>query len=219
MLNTISTTNKSKNLPLRILFVEDNQEFAQLVERWLTSQSDNSIQISQTERVDSALHELETEAFDLMLLDLGLHDTRGIETITALQGVAFHLPMVVLTGENDPTVCKTATESGAACVIDKKSARPEQLLGAIRNALLQHENDHSGSVHTKLTAKKAYDALAPENNQNSFELPLRQTPLSLRLAMPTTPKNDTFTTWFQRYSRATDPRGKNRRNRCVTHPW
>jgi len=66
----------------RVLLIEDDPADARLVKEWLASEGGH--QIFDADRLDDASSRLEKEVFDVALLDLGLPDSKGIETLTNL---------------------------------------------------------------------------------------------------------------------------------------
>lgn len=72
--------------------------------------------------------------FDLVLLDLGLPDVDGFAGLTALREHAPSVPVVVLSGSEDPADIQAALNAGAAGYIPK-SASPAVILGALQVVL------------------------------------------------------------------------------------
>ena len=71
---------------------------------------------------------------DLVLLDLGLPDSRGLETFVKAYAHAPQIPFVVLTGLNDETVALSAVRQGAQDYLVKGQTDGGLLLRAIRYA-------------------------------------------------------------------------------------
>ena len=63
-----------KGDPIRVLLVEDNREDALLLQRTLAHAGRGTFHLTQVERLDGALRLLREEAFDVVLLDLGLSE-------------------------------------------------------------------------------------------------------------------------------------------------
>ena len=60
--------------------------------------------MQRVDRVSAALAAISQTQFDAVLLDLGLPDSSGIETLRAVRKQAEELPVVVLTGFDDDDV-------------------------------------------------------------------------------------------------------------------
>src|SRR5262245_38193724 len=71
------------------------------------------------------------DTFDLALLDLGLPDCAGHDGLARLREERPYLPVVVVSGANDPEVIVSALDLGAMGYIPKTAAR-EVLLNAVR---------------------------------------------------------------------------------------
>ena len=70
---------------MKTLLVEDNPADARLICEMLKEPSATTYQVQQVARLDSALERLGRETFDVVLLDLGLPDAQGMETLTLIQ--------------------------------------------------------------------------------------------------------------------------------------
>ena len=68
---------------MKSLLVEDNPADARLIREMLKEAPAGAFQLQQVARLDSALERLRQETFDVVLLDLGLPDSQGMQTLTA----------------------------------------------------------------------------------------------------------------------------------------
>ena len=73
---------KTDNKELNVLLIEDNPGDARLIEELLASAAGNTFILERAERLTSGLARLAKGGTDLVLLDLSLPDSRGIETFT-----------------------------------------------------------------------------------------------------------------------------------------
>ncbi|HTY58303.1 MAG TPA: response regulator [Bacteroidota bacterium] len=88
--------------PIRILLVEDNRDFANLVEVFLRKYDRGQFEIVWRESGMAALDELATGAlFDIILMDYFLPGQNGLETTKALQARGVTIPVVFLTVNKD----------------------------------------------------------------------------------------------------------------------
>lgn len=71
---------------------------------------------------------------DLALLDLRLPGVTGFDALASLQQLSPGLPIVVMSGDNDPVVVRQALEHGALGFIPKSSAR-QVIVNALRLVL------------------------------------------------------------------------------------
>ena len=88
-----------KNSILKILLIEDNEEDAELIQLMLKA-CEGPV-LKNADSVSSGLKFLEEEPFDVLLLDLGLPDSNGLDAIQRIQDKGLKLPIIVLTGLSD----------------------------------------------------------------------------------------------------------------------
>ncbi|RCU45919.1 hybrid sensor histidine kinase/response regulator [Haloplanus salinus] len=136
---------------LQLLLVEDNPGDARLIRHHLRSDTRGAFatpSVTHVETLDAALDRLETTTFDLVLLDLGLADSRGIETLERLNdrldaAAAPPLPVVVLTGLTDEEMALEAIQQGAQDYLLKEHLEAELLGRAVRYALERHRQERT----------------------------------------------------------------------------
>jgi diguanylate cyclase (GGDEF)-like protein len=75
---------------------------------------------------------------DVVLLDLSLPDSHGLETYRAIHALVPAVPVLVLSGLNDDSVALTAVNEGAQDFIRKSRVDSELLPRAIRYAIERH---------------------------------------------------------------------------------
>jgi two-component system, cell cycle sensor histidine kinase and response regulator CckA len=92
-------------------------------------------QLTYVEYLSEALQQLAVERFDVVLLDLSLPDSLGLETFTMLRAQALAVPVVVLTGLNDETLALEAVKEGAQDYLVKGQLEGNLLVRAIRYAI------------------------------------------------------------------------------------
>ncbi|AXG06967.1 hybrid sensor histidine kinase/response regulator [Haloplanus rubicundus] len=135
---------------LQLLLVEDNPGDARLIRHHLRSDTSDAFiapSVTHVETLDAALERLETTTFDLVLLDLGLADSRGIETLERLNDRIGEdddvspLPVVVLTGLTDDETALEAIQQGAQDYLLKDHLEAKLLERAVRYALERHRQE------------------------------------------------------------------------------
>jgi len=120
----------------RILLVEDNADDAFLIQGYLSQYTTVYTYVfSVVERLVAALYLLETEVFDIILLDLTLPDSSGSDTLMAIHEKAPRLPIVVLTGMSDEALALTALQMGAQDYLIKDDIDGVTLSKAIRYSI------------------------------------------------------------------------------------
>src|SRR5271165_2712345 len=119
---------------MKTLLVEDNPADVRLIQEMLKEWPAGTLQLQQVGRVDSAMERLRQETFDVVLLDLGLPDAQGMETLTLIQKASRSVPIVVLTGRDDERLAWEALRIGAQDYL-VKGRTDSQLVRAIRYAV------------------------------------------------------------------------------------
>ncbi len=101
--------------PLRILLIEDDQNDALILLRLLAdpNQPPFRFECRCAQTLAEGLTDLSKESWDIILLDLTLPDSRGIETVRGVRAQAGETPIVVLTGLEDENVGIQAIAEGA----------------------------------------------------------------------------------------------------------
>jgi two-component system, cell cycle sensor histidine kinase and response regulator CckA len=117
----------------KILLIEDNPGDALLIREMLSEVG--SYALKQADRLSSGLQLLQQNSFDVVLLDLGLPDSSGIETFRRVQKEKPEAPLIVLTGLTDEEIAVHAISLGAQDFLVKGKIDGELLARAIRYAI------------------------------------------------------------------------------------
>ncbi len=137
----------STDTELRLLLVEDNPGDAKLFEHHLTTSRSGSFPpatVSHVESLDAAIEALDAENYDLVLLDLGLPSSSGLDTLDRFNEATEDndeqdpTPVVVLTGLKDDAASVEAIERGAQDYLVKDNVDESLLHRSIRYALERH---------------------------------------------------------------------------------
>ncbi|MBS1188785.1 MAG: response regulator receiver sensor signal transduction histidine kinase [Rhodocyclaceae bacterium] len=125
---------------LKILLLEDDPGDAFLVRTYLSEAwSGSPLDCRQAVRLSEALELLRSEHFDLALCDLSLPDAHGMDPIVRLRQEAAEVPIVVLTGRDDPEFSVRLIERGVQDYLAKSRLNANDLSRAIRYALERHK--------------------------------------------------------------------------------
>lgn len=136
---------------VELLLVEDTPADAQFVERLIheqqTSPGDGGIDgpieitnVHHVDRLEAALERLRTVPPDVVLLDLMLPDSRGLETVERVVEYAPDIPVVVLTGQDEMAVGADAIQRGAQDYLTKGKITGELLFRTLRYAIERTRN-------------------------------------------------------------------------------
>jgi signal transduction histidine kinase len=119
--------------PIRILLVDDDDEYARLVGAQLRASS-VAMSMDRVGSLSAAILALADARFDAVLLDLCLPDSDGLSTIDSLQGTGNVPPLIVLTATDDDAVAGQAVQRGAQDYLVKSRTDAELLQRSIRYA-------------------------------------------------------------------------------------
>jgi two-component system, cell cycle sensor histidine kinase and response regulator CckA len=122
--------------PIKILVVEDNPGDVLLLQESFSEIPLVEFDLVPVGYLRDALTCLQSERFDVILLDLVLPDSEGLATFTQLYNQAPMTPIVVLTGMADETLAIRALQAGAQDYLVKgQVSSSELLLRSIRYAI------------------------------------------------------------------------------------
>jgi PleD family two-component response regulator len=99
---------------LRFLHVEDDDGDAKLLERALSKYlAGEDYFIQRAKSLRDAMSDLQREAYDAVLLDLGLEDSVGLAAFNAIKEISPDLPIVIFSAQLDDGIALDAVRGGA----------------------------------------------------------------------------------------------------------
>jgi len=120
-----------------VLLVEDNPDDADTL-RELFVDARAHVRLECVDTLAAALARLAAAPFDLVLLDLSLPDSHGLQTVERALAAAPHLPILVLTGLEDEALGTAAVHAGAQDYLVKGQADGAMLMRCMRYATERH---------------------------------------------------------------------------------
>jgi signal transduction histidine kinase len=114
--------------PLEILIVEDNPVDQFLLEDMLNSTDLNVARIFTADRASSAVDILTLEKIGIVLLDLTLPESNGIESFHFIKNISPSVPVIILTGNSDYSIASEALKEGAQDFLVKGEYSASMLL-------------------------------------------------------------------------------------------
>ena len=120
---------------IRVLLIEDNPGDARLIELMLKEADGDTFEVRRAERLDQALRELGRGETDVVLSDLSLPDSQGMDTFLKLHGRIPHCPIIVLSGLDDTNVALNAVHLGAQDYLVKGQVDGQLLARSMRYAI------------------------------------------------------------------------------------
>ena len=123
-----------KDGTVRVLVVDDDQVDRMAVRRHLAA-LDGTVEITEAESVLEAIDRLTSDPFDCVFLDFNLPDGDGLTFLRGMRTAGVSVPVVMLTGQADPSVTADLMQAGAADYIPKDSLSTPRLLQSLRQVL------------------------------------------------------------------------------------
>ncbi len=118
-----------------MLLVEDNIGDVRLINEMLNQDEKREYEIINTKRLDEGIKMLIKEKFDVMLLDLGLPDSEGMDTFDIMKYNAPDIPIIVLTGLKQDVFEVGAVGRGAKNYLVKDELNTALLIKSIDDAM------------------------------------------------------------------------------------
>lgn len=120
-----------------ILLVEDNLGDAGLLRAAIADLGPAlfSFTLRHTDRLAAAMAACQAESFDVVLLDLSLPDSSGLETVRAMRAANPAVPIVVMSGLNDERTAVEAMRLGAQDYLVKGQMDSGMIVRAINHAI------------------------------------------------------------------------------------
>ena len=120
---------------IEILLFEDNPGDTGLIEAMLEEFIDFSYKLKNVETLDEGLNLLEGRSFDVILLDLGLPDSEGINTFINVHKKCHDAPIIILTGLTDEKTGINAVKKGAQDYLVKGQVESRLLERSIKYSI------------------------------------------------------------------------------------
>jgi signal transduction histidine kinase len=127
-----------KEKALQILLVEDNAGDARLLREMFSKEKPGSFELTHLLRLGEAVTHLAKGGMDIVLLDMGLPDGHGLDTVRRAHAAAPDVPVIVLTGLDDEALAAEAMKAGAQDYLIKGQIENRALPRALRHAIERH---------------------------------------------------------------------------------
>lgn len=136
-------TESTDQKDIHILLLEDNDVDYLYTKSLVTDintsrqeeQEQASFKLTRSPSFASAITQLSQDKFDLILLDLSLPDAHGLDTFYTMRTVSPHVPIIVLTGNQDEEAALHAVEAGAQDYLVKGHIDANVLSRSVRYAI------------------------------------------------------------------------------------
>ncbi len=150
------------NNPIKILLIEDNPGDARLIKEMLIEAKSAPFILEWRDRLHAGLQWLTEYCADVVLLDLGLPDSQGLDTYAKVHDQFPRLPIVVLSGLHDESVAVKAVRDGAQDYLVKGQIDGRLMARSMRYAIERKNAEEA--------LQEAHDNLERRVKERTFEL-------------------------------------------------
>lgn len=120
---------------VKILLIEDDLAEARLLQEVLKSFHLMEFSLVHVKRLREGVNQLQQDCFDVILLDLTLPDSQGLESVKLLVNHTPKVAIVVLTNTNDDKLALEAVREGAQDYLVKRHVNVDVLVRSVQYAI------------------------------------------------------------------------------------
>jgi diguanylate cyclase (GGDEF)-like protein len=151
-----------------VLLIEDNPGDARLIKEMLLEEPASAFQLAYADRLARGLETLARGQAALVLLDLSLPDSQGLETFAKVYAHSPKIPIIVLTGNDDEALALSAVKSGAQDYLVKGRIDRQLLVRAMQYSIERKR------YQEELERQANYDGLTGLPNRHLLNDRLKQ---------------------------------------------
>ena len=119
---------------MKILLIEDNVDDATLVRVHLNRADRQGYVLRHVTTLQKGIEGLHRERWDAVLLDLGLPESQGLDTLRLFRTSGRDVPVIVLSESSDPELALAAFQYGAHDILEKADITEQSLVRSLRYA-------------------------------------------------------------------------------------
>lgn len=136
------------NKTVKVLLIEDNPADARFIKEMFKDIEKPEYKLYHAEKLVDGLKSLENNSFDILLLDLTLPDSAGLETFENAHKQAPEIPIVILSGLDDEEVALKAVREGAQDYLMKGDVT-QRLLSRAINYAIERKNSEKELIESR----------------------------------------------------------------------
>lgn len=153
---------RMREKPINVLLVDDNPEDVQRITDALIGADDAVLCVETASRLSEGLERLTKGSIDVVLLDLVLPDSEGLETLHRINRARSNVPIVALGDVYDHTLALKTVQAGAQDYVLKMHVNSNMILRIIRYAIERHR------LLEKISSLSLVDELTGLYNRRGF---------------------------------------------------
>lgn len=146
-------TNKET---IKVSIIEDNTEFAKLLKKMLDSETAYTFDVSLNHTLDSGIKQITKNPTDVILLDINLPDSNGIETLNNVYSNAGNTPIIVITGETNENLVSEGVNLGIQDFLIKGEVGKKKLVRSIIIAIERFKVFRNKFISTQFNSDEEY---------------------------------------------------------------
>jgi len=148
---------------IKILLIEDNAADVKLLNYSLREALNNEYDLQRAKDLSQGLELLKEQRFTIIILDLSLPDSFGLETFTTIQQASLDTPIIVLTGTEDDSVGMDAVKFGAQDFLIKGKIKSKTLRRSINYSIERHKLLTELSIKTRKLEERTLELLTEKH--------------------------------------------------------
>jgi diguanylate cyclase (GGDEF)-like protein len=156
---------------VRVLLIEDNPDSILLIQEMLVKDTHGDFALTSAKQLSTGLKCLgeKERVIDVVLLDMALPDSHGIDTLIKVQDLTSEVPIVVLSNHDDEMFAINAVQQGAQDYLIKGGLNGDLLVRSIRYAIERHRMlKELEQTQTRLQHLAHHDNLTGLPNRHLF---------------------------------------------------
>ena len=120
---------------LKVLLIEDDPEDILIIKELLDEKYKLSIKLESVSYLSKALNKISSNDISIIILDLFLPDSHGLDTLIKIREYVPEIPIIILTGMDNEDVAYQAAQEGAQDYLIKGQMDSKTLVRSIRYAI------------------------------------------------------------------------------------
>lgn len=150
----------SMSSSISLLMIEDSVADTRLLQEMLTEAQGMAVQMTLAKTLKDGLDQLQQASFDIVLLDLSLPDSNGVQSVSRVLATTTRVPIVVLTGNESEELGLSAVAAGAQDFLTKSQLNRSAAIRTIRFAIERFNALHRQQYETvRATGEKMKEEL------------------------------------------------------------
>ena len=163
MHNNISVSNQESNNCVKVLMVEDNVNYGELIKNNLQSLKNEKFEVILSSSLKEGLNELKND-IDIVLLDLNLPDSSQMNTFLKVKNNSPNVPIIILTSMDNEEIAIKSIQMGAQDYILKDKISDDLIVKSIYYSLERSKITRELEIQ-KMNVEHAYSQLRSQSTQ------------------------------------------------------